>query len=155
MEQSDARVLDPCCGSRMMWFDRQTPMPCLATSATAARPVRRPHPSDRARCADGLHGPAVPRRHLQARCVRPPHLRHAGPKSWLRAKYGVLGDNWREDIRKGLQSASACWPTMACSSSSEAEDQVKIKEMLETDARPAPCSATQRAGRASLTGLSS
>jgi hypothetical protein len=23
----------------------------------------------------------------------PPHLKHAGPKSWLRAKYGVLGDD--------------------------------------------------------------
>jgi hypothetical protein len=26
----------------------------------------------------------------------PPHLKHAGPRSWLRAKYGVLGESWRE-----------------------------------------------------------
>lgn len=32
----------------------------------------------------------------------PPHLRRAGRTSWLRAKYGILGDDWREDLRRGF-----------------------------------------------------
>jgi SAM-dependent methyltransferase len=32
----------------------------------------------------------------------PPHLRTAGPKSWMAAKYGKLSDNWRDDLRKGF-----------------------------------------------------
>ena len=36
----------------------------------------------------------------------PPHLLRAGENSWLAKKYGLLGDNWKEDIRKGL---SECW----------------------------------------------
>ena len=32
----------------------------------------------------------------------PPHLIHAGPRSWLAAKYGKLSDNWREDLRQGF-----------------------------------------------------
>lgn len=28
------RILDPCCGSRMMWFDRQNPASCLVIAAT-------------------------------------------------------------------------------------------------------------------------
>lgn len=32
----------------------------------------------------------------------PPHLVRAGPKSWLAAKYGKLGNDWREDLRLGF-----------------------------------------------------
>lgn len=32
----------------------------------------------------------------------PPHLMRAGPRSWLAAKYGKLGDDWREDLRRGF-----------------------------------------------------
>mgnify|MGYP003630680920 CR=1 FL=1 len=32
----------------------------------------------------------------------PPHLERAGPRSWLAAKYGKLGNDWREDLRQGF-----------------------------------------------------
>ena len=32
----------------------------------------------------------------------PPHLVRAGSKSWLAAKYGKLGEDWREDLRRGF-----------------------------------------------------
>lgn len=32
----------------------------------------------------------------------PPHLLHAGRNSWLAKKYGKLGLDWREDVRKGF-----------------------------------------------------
>ncbi len=32
----------------------------------------------------------------------PPHLVRAGPRSWLAAKYGKLGGDWREDLRLGF-----------------------------------------------------
>lgn len=32
----------------------------------------------------------------------PPHLVSAGPRSWLAAKYGRLGDDWRDDLRAGF-----------------------------------------------------
>ena len=32
----------------------------------------------------------------------PPHLKQAGPRSWLAAKYGKLGPDWREDLRQGF-----------------------------------------------------
>src|SRR3546814_15663113 len=32
----------------------------------------------------------------------PPHLVHAGPRSWLAARYGKLGKDWREDLRRGF-----------------------------------------------------
>jgi hypothetical protein len=32
----------------------------------------------------------------------PPHLVRAGPRSWLAAKYGRLGADWRDDLRAGF-----------------------------------------------------
>ena len=32
----------------------------------------------------------------------PPHLVRAGPRSWLAAKYGKLGSDWRVDLRAGF-----------------------------------------------------
>ncbi len=32
----------------------------------------------------------------------PPHLTHAGDKSWLYAKYGRLENTWQEDLRLGF-----------------------------------------------------
>lgn len=32
----------------------------------------------------------------------PPHLLRAGPRRWLAAKYGKLGADWREDLRRGF-----------------------------------------------------
>lgn len=36
----------------------------------------------------------------------PPHLRRAGRDSWLRAKYGIRGDDWREELRKGNRTVN-------------------------------------------------
>lgn len=36
----------------------------------------------------------------------PPHLKKLGKSSWMAKKYGVLGENWREDIAKGFRE---CW----------------------------------------------
>jgi hypothetical protein len=32
----------------------------------------------------------------------PPHLRKAGIRSWLGLKYGILGNDWEEDLRRGF-----------------------------------------------------
>jgi len=32
----------------------------------------------------------------------PPHMKSLGKNSWMAKKYGVLGETWREDIKKGF-----------------------------------------------------
>ena len=39
----------------------------------------------------------------------PPHLIKAGPRSFMRAKYGVLGKDWKEKLSKGF---SECFRVM-------------------------------------------
>lgn len=98
-----ATVLDPCCGGRMMWFDRQD-------DRTLFGDIR----SEKHTLCDGRAFSVTPDLNMDFRAMPfpdesfrlvafdPPHLRHAGRDSWLRAKYGILSDDWQEDLRRGF-----------------------------------------------------
>ena len=61
----------------------------------------------------------------------PPHLIRAGTKSWLAAKYGKLGVDWRNDLRKGF---AECFRVLASDGVlvfKWNETQVKVREVLE------------------------
>lgn len=97
------RVLDPACGSRMMWFDKENPEALFGDRRDEQHTL-----------SDGrsLHiKPDLqmdftklpfPDESFNLVAFDPPHLTHAGKKSWLRAKYGVLGDGWKEELKKGF-----------------------------------------------------
>ena len=105
------KVLDPCCGSRMMWFDRGHPDAIFGDRRRETLTV-----------TDRSHGNADGTRTLHVNpdllmdfrnmpyadgtfklvAFDPPHLVRAGPRSWLAAKYGKLGQDWREDLCKGF-----------------------------------------------------
>lgn len=105
------RVLDPCCGSRMMWFDPANPDVTFGDARRETITV-----TDRSHGRqDGtrtihinpdvlLDFRALPYPDDSFRLVAfdPPHLVRAGPKSWLAAKYGKLGSDWRDDLRRGF-----------------------------------------------------
>lgn len=104
-------ILDPCCGGRMMWFDRQDPRVIFGDRRSETITV-----TDRSNGrADGtrtLHiQPDVlmdfralpfPSNTFALVAFDPPHLVHAGPRSWLAAKYGKLSNDWRADLRQGF-----------------------------------------------------
>lgn len=105
------RVLDPCCGSKMMWFNKNNPNVTFGD-------IRR----ETITVTDRSHGKqdgtrtimidpdtlmdfrSLPFPDNSHRLIAfdPPHLERAGPKSWLAAKYGKLSDNWRDDLRRGF-----------------------------------------------------
>ena len=140
------RVLDPCCGSRMMWFDRQHHDVVFGDRRSEVLTV-----------TDRSHGRTDGTRTL---CIEPdvlldfrdlpysdgafnlvafdqPHVVRAGPKSWLAAKYGKLGDNWRDDLRQGF---AECFRVLAANGVlvfKLNETQIKVREVLElAPARP-------------------
>lgn len=60
----------------------------------------------------------------------PPHLRKLGKTSWMAKKYGVLGDNWKEDLTKGFKE---CWRILEKDGIlifKWGERDIKIKEVL-------------------------
>lgn len=106
------KILDPCCGSKMMWDDRKNENVIFGDQRHEVITV-----------TDRSHGKVDGKRTLiiepdvrldfrdlpypdntfKLVAFDPPHLTRAGPKSWMAAKYGKLGKNWREDLRKGFQ----------------------------------------------------
>lgn len=68
----------------------------------------------------------------------PPHLRKAGPESWMRAKYGVLdADNWQADIRQGFAECFRVLATDGVLIFKWNETQIKVREILAlTDQKP-------------------
>lgn len=104
-------VLDPCCGSRMMWFDRADPRAVFGDTRSETITVtdrsHRNHSGTRTLSIEPdalMDFRALPFASDTFALVvfDPPHLTNAGPRSWLAAKYGRLGDDWRADLRAGF-----------------------------------------------------
>lgn len=146
MFDSGKRVLDPCCGSRMFWFDRQNTDVVFGDRRSETITV-----TDRSRGNTSgvrtLHiEPDVlmdfralpyPDGAFKLVSFDPPHLVHAGPKSWLAAKYGKLGPDWPEDLRQGF---AECFRVLAVDGVlifKWNETQVKVADVLAlTDVPP-------------------
>jgi len=108
---SSAKILDPCCGTRAMWLERQSPDVVYGDCRRETLTV-----------PDRSHGHAEGRRILRIEpdllldfralpfpdemfrlvAFDPPHLERAGAQSWMAAKYGKLGPDWREGLRCGF-----------------------------------------------------
>jgi hypothetical protein len=61
----------------------------------------------------------------------PPHLVRAGPRSWLAAKYGKLGQDWRDDLRAGFAECFRVLHPDGTLVFKWNETQVKLREVLE------------------------
>lgn len=105
------RVLDPCCGSRMMWLDKQHPDVVFGdlrreTLTVTDRSHGNPSGTRTLRIDPDtlIDFKALPYPDGTFKLVAfdPPHLVRAGPRSWLAAKYGKLGTDWRDDLRDGF-----------------------------------------------------
>lgn len=103
-------VLDPCCGARAWWFDKQDPRAVFGDVRSETLTVTdRSHGKEGTRTLriepDALMDfRALPYPDASFRLIAfdPPHLVRAGPKSWMAARYGKLGPDWREDLRQGF-----------------------------------------------------
>ena len=60
----------------------------------------------------------------------PPHLRTAGKFSWLGLKYGVLGHDWRDDIRRGFSECFRVLGPEGILIFKWNEVQIKVSEVL-------------------------
>jgi hypothetical protein len=95
----------------MMWFNRADPRAVFGDIRSETVTV-----TDRSHREDGTRTLTVsPDRVMDFRALPfangqfklvvfdPPHLERAGPRSWLRAKYGALeAATWRDDLRQGF-----------------------------------------------------
>lgn len=137
-EQQLPLVLDPCCGGRMWWFDRNHPAALYGDRRHETLAV-----TDRSHGRDGqrvlsIHPDmlmdfrALPFPNGAFRLVAfdPPHLVRAGRRSWMAAKYGKLGQDWRDDLRAGFAECFRVLAPEGVLVFKWNETQVRIAEVL-------------------------
>lgn len=96
-------ILDPCCGSRMMWFDHEN-------QGVLFGDIR----SEEHTLCDGralninpdinmdFRAMPFPDESFRLVAFDPPHLRKVGLTSWMGKKYGLLSEDWKADLRQGF-----------------------------------------------------
>lgn len=122
----------------MMWFDKNDPRALFGDRRTETIVVTdRTHREDGTRtlviepdlCMDFRALPFADESFWHV-AFDPPHLVHAGPKSWLAAKYGRLSDDWRADLRQGFAECFRVLKPHGTLVFKWNETQVKVKELL-------------------------
>ena len=128
-----------------MWFDKQSPGVLYGDKRKEVLTV-----TDRSHRTDGTRTIRIepdvifdfrklpyPDESFKLVAFDPPHLARAGPKSWMKAKYGKLSENWRDDLRLGFTECFRVLESHGVLIFKWNETQVKVREVLElTPIRP-------------------
>lgn len=97
------KVLDACCGSRMMWFDKQDQRAIFNDIRKESHTL-----------CDGRSLIIEPDTECDFRSLPfesetfyhvvfdPPHLTTLGANSWMAKKYGRLSKGWEDDLKLGF-----------------------------------------------------
>lgn len=155
MTVATPEVLDACCGSRMMWFDKSDRRAIFTDQRSETIIV-----TDRSHREDGTRTLVIepdflmdframpfPDASFWHVAFDPPHLVRAGPRSWLAAKYGKLGNDWREDLRQGFAECFRVLRPHGTLVFKWNETQVKVNEVLAlTPERPLYGQVSGRSG---------
>lgn len=125
------RILDACCGSRMFWFDKENSDVVFADNRELETTL-----------CDGRKLVVKPDIQIDFRDMPfdnesfkmvvfdPPHLLRAGETSWLRQKYGILPEEWREYISKGFDECMRVLEKDGVLIFKWNEQQIKLSEIL-------------------------
>ena len=125
------RILDPCCGSRMFWFNRQHPDVVFGDIRNESHVlcdgrILRIEPDIMIDFTDMSFEDGM----FRLVVFDPPHLHTAGTKSWMAAKYGKLSKTWQEDLRKGFAECFRVLSNHGVLVFKWNETQVKVREVL-------------------------
>lgn len=124
-------IIDVCCGSRMFWFDKRNPAVVFMDNRVVEQTLcdGRKLEIKPDLVADFRHIP-YPDNSFYLAVFDPPHLVRAGKKSWLAAKYGKLGPDWRADLKAGFDECMRVLKPFGVLVFKWNEDQVKLNEVL-------------------------
>ncbi len=124
-------VLDVCCGSKMFWFDNNNPL----TVFSDVREIETTLCDQRSFIVkpdvlNDFTDLKFENESFKMVVFDPPHLETAGDKSWQAIKYGKLGDNWRDDIRKAFSECFRVLEPNGVLIFKWNETQIKVSELL-------------------------
>ena len=132
MKTTEKIILDACCGSRMFWFNKKHPNVLyvdnrkLNTNLCDGRSLK----IESDEIVDFRNMPYADNT-FKLVVFDPPHLKTLGKTSWLAQKYGVLGENWQEDIKKGFDECMRVLDIYGTLVFKWNESEIKVKELLD------------------------
>jgi len=128
---TEKKILDACCGSRMFWFDPNN-------SNTVFMDIRQLETSlcDKRKLvispdivADFTNIP-FEKETFYLVVFDPPHLVHAGKDSWMAKKYGTLNKSWRNELKIGFGECFRVLKWNGVLIFKWNEDQIPVHEIL-------------------------
>ena len=126
------KILDACCGSRMFWFDKENPDVFFMDNRELNDIL-----------CDGRKLEIKPDAIMDFRDMQlednsfklvvfdPPHMNSLGKNSWMAKKYGVLGEDWKEDLRLGFKECFRILEDDSILVFKWNESDIKVREVLE------------------------
>lgn len=147
--KENKNILDVCCGSRMFWFDKEHPdvlfsdirneedILCDGRKLEVKPDV----------IADFRNLPFEDNK-FKLVVFDPPHLNKLGNSSWMAKKYGVLGFDWRSDIKQGFSECFRVLEPKGVLIFKWNEAQIKVSEVLNlTEEKPLFGHRTAKSGK--------
>lgn len=128
----DKNILDACCGGRMFWYQKKYPGAIYMDNRTfegIACDGRRIEVKPD--ILGDFRKMPFPDASFRLVVFDPPHLKRAGEKSWMKAKYGKLDrETWREDLRAGFAECFRVLKPGGFLVFKWCEEQIKISEVV-------------------------
>lgn len=131
-------VLDPCCGSKMFWFDQNNENVIFTDKRTETHTL-----------CDGRILNISPDFEMDFRDMifedesfyhvifDPPHLKTLGKKSWMALKYGVLENDWQSDMAIAFRECFRVLKPFGTLMFKWNESEIKVSDILKfTDVKP-------------------
>lgn len=124
-------ILDVCCGSRMFWFDKKN-LDVLFCDSRSEEHI----------LCDGRRLSISPDLVSDFRNLKfsdcsfnlvvfdPPHLKNVGANSWMAKKYGILSNNWREDLKLGFDECLRVLKPNGVLIFKWSEKDIKVKDIV-------------------------
>lgn len=132
-------VLDPCCGSKMFWFnknDHRILYGDIRHETLVVKDTSHGNPKGKRvliiepDVIIDFRSMPFPDNTFHLVVFDPPHLMRAGKQSWMATKYGKLGHNWQNDLRAGFAECFRVLRPHGVLVFKWNETQVKIREVL-------------------------
>lgn len=105
----DKKILDACCGGRMMWFNKKHPNAIYIDNRKMSKGGIEGHPNFKVDPDMVMDFRKMKFKDESFSLVvfDPPHLTSLSKSSWMAKKYGILDEsNWKEYIKQGFDE---CW----------------------------------------------
>lgn len=141
---TDRLILDPACGSRMFYFDREDDRVLFGDIRNERHILT--DKSSKGGSRELIIAPDVvmdfralpfPNETFYLVVFDPPHLVKNGSRGWLSLKYGKLGNFWRDDLRAGFEECFRVLRPGGTLVFKWNENDIPVREVLAlTDAKP-------------------